>query len=69
MTRNERYNEVQEARATFMNALAIGAIIAGGLSALNDGRFLAAVVFVIAGIILQLFAQRVFEQLKVGHVE
>ncbi|NBC19785.1 MAG: hypothetical protein GVY06_01855 [Alphaproteobacteria bacterium] len=69
MTLEERYNQVKKARATFMNALAIGAIIASGLSALNDGRFLAAVVFVIAGIILHLFAQRVLEQLRVGHVE
>ena len=50
MTINERYNEIQKARATFLNALAIGAIIAGGLNAVSDGHWAAAVAFTIIGL-------------------
>lgn len=56
MSEDERYNEIQKARATFFNALAVGAIIAGGLSSLADGRLLAAFAFSLAGLILHVLA-------------
>jgi len=52
MTREERYNEIQKVRSTFLNALAIGAIIAGGLSAVSDGRWGAAIAFTLIGLTL-----------------
>jgi len=52
MTRDERYNEIQKARSTFMNALAIGSVIAGGLNAVGDGRWGAAVAFTLIGLVL-----------------
>lgn len=65
MTEAERHNEIVKARATFANALAIGTIIAGGLSALSDGRYLAAFVFTLVGLTLHYVALRTLREMEV----
>ncbi len=65
MTRDERYNEIQKARATFLNALAVGAIIAGGLTALNDGRVAIALLFLLAGLTLHRLAVWVLQTMRI----
>ncbi len=65
MTREERYNDIQKARATFFNALAVGAIIAGGLSSLADGQMFAALAFTVAGLVLHYVATTHLKSMKV----
>ena len=65
MTINERYNEIQKARATFLNALSVGAIIAGGLSALNEGRVLIALLFLASGLILHRVAVWMLQNMRI----
>ena len=69
MTLEERYNGIQKARATFANAIAIGAIIAGGLNSLAIGRIGAVVAFTLTGLVLHYSALRSLKSMKVSHDE
>ena len=52
MTEDERFNESQKTRAQFLNALAVGFIVAGAFTAFRDGEGLLTVGAIITGIIL-----------------
>ncbi|MEO0786017.1 MAG: hypothetical protein AAFY10_09990 [Pseudomonadota bacterium] len=52
MTADERFNESQKTRAQFLNALAVGFIVAGGFTAFRDGDGLLTVAAILTGIIL-----------------
>jgi len=52
MTADERFNESQKTREQFLNALAVGFIVAGGFTAFCDGDGLLTVAAILTGIIL-----------------
>jgi len=65
MTIDERFNEMQKARATYFNALSVGAIIAGGISAVSEREFGLALVFVSVGVLLHFLAFLNLQSMKV----
>jgi hypothetical protein len=56
MNEIDRENEILKSQATFFNALGIGAIIAGGVSAIGQGNIGAFLTFLLVGVILHALA-------------
>lgn len=65
MTRNERYNKIIEARANILTALGLGAIIAGGFSALRNGDVFMFLGFFVFGAMLLILSQTLLTSLRI----
>jgi hypothetical protein len=65
MTLDERRNEAPKLHGNFVNALAIGAVVGGGVSALSQQNWIGALFFVLGGAALDLIAAEIIERLRI----
>jgi len=66
MTLDERHNEVVKAHATFLKALAIASAGGAGFTAINDGNWNAAIVFMTLSMLLHWGAVELLERLRIN---
>lgn len=65
MTSDERRNEVLKLHANFMNSLAIAAAGGAGFTAIDNGNWIAAIIFMLFSAVLHLSAAEVLDGLRV----
>jgi len=65
MTEDERFNESQKTRAQFLNALAVGFVIAGAFTAFCDQEYLLSIAMLLFALILHDGAVRSVRAMKV----
>lgn len=69
MTTDDRFNEGVRLRASFLNAVAISAVVAGAFGALNSANWLAVMLFTVLGWGLHNVGLRTLDELRVSHAD
>ena len=66
MTLDERHNEVLKVHAGFLETLAIASAGGAGFTAINDGNWNAAIVFMALSMVLHWSAVELLERLRIS---